>query len=102
SELGKRALVYTQNHTVDPEALCILGGIPRHNGSGLPFEVLHTPQRVAFTYNYNTSRLISIGAALAPDIHPDPTYFGTAAAHWEGETLVIETKGLRDSAKDKI
>src|SRR6185503_17887770 len=70
--------------------------------SGLPFEVLHTPQRIAFTYNYNTSRLISIGAALPPDIHPEPTYFGTSAACWEGETLVIETKGLRDSTKDKI
>lgn len=102
TELGRRALVYTQNHTVDPEALCILGGIPRHNASGLPFEVLHTPQRIAFTYNYNTSRLISIGAALSPDAHPEPTYFGTSAAHWEGETLVIDTRGLRDSAKDKI
>lgn len=103
SELGKRALVYTQNHTVDPEALCILGGIPRHNGSGLPFEVLHTPQRIAFTYLYNTSRLISIGErSMQPSSPPLPTYFGTSSAHWEGDTLVIETSGLRDSAHDKI
>src|SRR5690606_33101207 len=34
---GSRAVLYSQNHTVDPEALCIHGGIPRHNGSGLPF-----------------------------------------------------------------
>jgi hypothetical protein len=102
TELGKRALIYTQNHTVDPEALCVLGGIPRHNGSGLPFEVLHTPARIAFMYNYNTSRRISIGANLKIDPNALPTYFGTSIARWEGDTLVIETAGLRDSAHDKI
>jgi len=102
TEIGKRALLYTQNHTVDPEALCTLGGIPRHNGSGLPFEVLHTPQRIAYTYNYNTSRRISIGDGLKADPHASPSYFGTAISHWEGETLVIETTGLRDSVKDRI
>ena len=102
NETGKRALLFTQNHTVDPEALCVLGGIPRHNGSGLPFEVLHTPQRIAFTYNYNTSRLISIGDKLKPADHPGPRYFGSSIARWNGDTLVIETTGLRDSVKDKI
>ena len=102
TETGKRALLYTQNHTVDPEALCTLGGIPRHNASGLPFEVLHTPQRIGFTYNYNTSRLISIGSELKHEQNPPPRYFGSALARWEGDTLVIETRGLRDSVKDKI
>lgn len=102
TETGKRALLYTQNHTVDPEAQCVLGGIPRHNASGLPFEVLHTPARIAFTYNYNTSRRISIGADLRLAAHPLPTYFGTSIAHWDAETLVIETTGLRDSVNDRI
>jgi hypothetical protein len=102
SEAGKKALLYTQNHTIDPEALCTLGGIPRHNASGLPFEVLHTSGRIAFTYNYNTSRRISIGAGLKLPAHPLPTYFGTSVAHWDGDTLVVETNGLRDSAHDKI
>jgi len=99
--VGKRALLYTQNHTVDPEALCTPGGIPRHNGSGLPFEVLHTPKRIAFTYHYNTSRLISIGT-LRNDAPATQSYFGTSTATWLGDTLVIETTGLRDSAHDKI
>jgi hypothetical protein len=102
TEQGRRALIYTQNHTVDPEALCILGGIPRHNGSGLPFEVLQTPQRIAFTYLYNTSRLVSIGAKPEHETQAPPTYFGSSAAHWEQDTLVIETSGLRDSAHDRI
>jgi len=102
TETGRRALLFTQNHTVDPEAQCVLGGIPRHNASGLPFEVLHTPARIAFTYNYNTSRRISIGNDLKLDAHPLPTYFGTSIAHWDADTLVVETAGLRDSVNDRI
>lgn len=102
NETGRRALLYSQNHTVDPEAICILGGIPRHNGSGLAFEVLHTPKRLATLYNYNTHRWVTIDPDLRHPENPDPRYFGHALAHWEGEVLVIETRGLRDSSKDHI
>lgn len=102
TDLGRRALAHTLNHTVDPEAQCILGGIPRHNGSGLPFEVVHTPGRIAFNYLYNTHRLISIGSGLRLPERPSPGYFGTSVARWEGDTLVIETIGLRDSASEPI
>jgi hypothetical protein len=102
TDLGRRALLYSQNHTVDPEAICILGGIPRHNGSGLPFEILHTPKRLATLYFYNTHRWVSIDDNLQHPAQPEPRYFGHAIAHWDDETLVIETVGLRDSARDKI
>ena len=102
TEAGKRALLYSQNHTVDPEALCILGGIPRHNGSGLPFEVLHTPERIGFAYNYTTSRRIPIGKGLKVDPDAPRRYFGSAVAHWEGDTLVIATSKLFDSSHDSV
>ena len=102
TEKGRRAQIYAQNHTVDPEAQCILGGIPRHNGSGLPFEVLHTPARLAVTYNYNTNRLISIDPRLKHAAVLEPLYFGHPIAHWEADTLVIETRGLKDSSKERI
>ena len=37
---GDAAWKHNTTATVDPEAICILGGIPRHNASGLPFMVL--------------------------------------------------------------
>ena len=37
---GEAAWKHNVTATIDPESLCILGGIPRHNASGLPFEVL--------------------------------------------------------------
>src|SRR5262245_66046807 len=35
---GEAALKHNLTATIDPESLCIIGGIPRHNASGLPFE----------------------------------------------------------------
>ncbi|MHC9083975.1 hypothetical protein ACYX7E_02935 [Luteimonas sp. RIT-PG2_3] len=102
SEQGKRALLYSQNHTRDPESICILGGIPRHNGSGLPFEILHTPERLATIYHYNTHRWVDIGADLKHAAQLEPLYFGHGIGKWDGDTLVIETRGLKDSVKDFI
>src|SRR5690348_8382536 len=34
---GEAAWKHNVTATIDPESICILGGIPRHNASGLPF-----------------------------------------------------------------
>ncbi|MBO9710311.1 MAG: hypothetical protein J7521_19070 [Caulobacter sp.] len=98
---GEAALQYNLTKTVDPEAVCILGGIPRHNASGLPFEILHTPQRLATLYVYNTHRWVWIDGRQ-PDPEADPRYFGNAVAHWEGDTLVIDSNGFKDSKDGKL
>ena len=41
---GEAAWKHNVTATIDPESLCILGGIPRHNASGLPFQILQTPK----------------------------------------------------------
>lgn len=104
TEKGKRAMIYAQNHTPDPEAVCINGGIPRHNSSGLPFEVLHTTDRFATLYHYTTHRSATVAErrALPPKGETSKTYFGTNVAYWDGDTLVVETTGLRDSSFEKI
>ncbi len=102
SELGKRALLYSQNHTPDPEAICTPGGIPRHDASGLPFEILSTPDRFVSFYHYTTHRAAVIGPKRTLPRNPVPSYFGTNVAYWDGDVLVIETEGLHDSSIDKI
>jgi hypothetical protein len=37
---GEAAWKHNVSATIDSESLCILGGIPRHNASGLPFQIL--------------------------------------------------------------
>jgi len=98
---GEAALQYNLTKTVDPEAVCILGGIPRHNASGLPFEILHTPKRLATLYVYNTHRWVWIDGRQ-PDPEADPRYFGNAVAHWEGDELVIQSNSFKDSKDGKL
>ena len=92
---GKSAQEYNRTKTIDPEALCILGGIPRHDASGLPFEVLQTPQRLAFLYLYSTHRYIPVdGRVREADV--EPRFFGNPIGKWEGDTLVIDSIGFKD------
>src|SRR5690348_14703317 len=59
---GEAAWKHNVTATIDPESLCILGGIPRHNASGLPFEILQNPKTIAFLYFYNYFRRIPVDA----------------------------------------
>jgi hypothetical protein len=96
---GEAALKHNLTQTIDPESLCILGGIPRHNASGLPFEVLQNAKNVAFLYFYSYYRRIPIDAARKHAEDPDPSFFGEEIGHWEGDTLVIDSTGFKD---DKV
>jgi hypothetical protein len=92
---GEAALQHNLTATIDPESLCIIGGIPRHNASGLPFEVLQGAKKVAFLYFYTYYRLIPMdGRKHSED--PDPSFFGEEIGRWDGDTLVIDSIGFKD------
>ncbi len=94
---GEAAWKRNVTATVDPEALCILGGIPRHNASGLPFEIVAGAKKVVFLYWYSYYRLIPIDAARKHSEDPDPSFFGEELGHWDGNTLVIDSTGFKDT-----
>lgn len=94
---GEAAWKHNVTATVDPEALCIIGGIPRHNASGLPFEVVHGAKKVAFLYWHSYYRLIPIDPARKHTEDPDPSFFGEELGHWEGDALVIDSIGFKDT-----
>src|ERR1700678_2629133 len=50
---GEAAWKHNVTATIDPESLCILGGIPRHNASGLPYQIVQSPKYVVFLYGYS-------------------------------------------------
>jgi hypothetical protein len=93
---GEAALRHNLTATVDPESLCIIGGIPRHSASALPFEIVQSPKRVAFLYMYTYFRVIPVdGRSHDPD--PDPTFFGDKVGKWDGDTFVIDSVGFKAS-----
>lgn len=92
---GEAALKHNLTATIDPESLCLPGGIPRHSASGLPFYIMQTKNRFAVLYFYNYFRVAPIdGRKHSED--PDPTYFGEEIASWDGDTLVIDAIGFKD------
>jgi hypothetical protein len=93
---GEAALKHNLTETIDPEALCMIGGIPRHSASALPFEIVQNTNRVVFLYMYTYFRSVPVdGRQHAQD--PDPSFFGDKVGRWEGDTLVIDTIALKDN-----
>src|SRR5271154_4892746 len=92
---GQAALQHNLTATIDPESLCIIGGIPRHNASGLPFEVLQGAHKVAFLYFYSYYRLIPVDPSRKHSDDPDPSFFGEELGKWDGDALVIDSIGFK-------
>jgi hypothetical protein len=92
---GRAALVYNRTKTVDPEALCILGGIPRHDASGLPFAILQSAQQIAFLYWYQDYRLVPVDGRKR-NADPPPRFFGNPIGKWQSGALVVDSVGFKD------
>jgi hypothetical protein len=92
---GAAAHRYNVEHTVDPEAVCIVGGLPRHNASGLPFQLLQGADHAVFLYWYTTYRLVPFDGRKHAD-DPDPSFFGEEIGSWEGDTLVIDSTAFKE------
>src|SRR5580692_2439406 len=77
-------------------ASCFPPGIPRLLTDLLPFEIVQVPGRVLllFERDYAVSHIWTDGRKLPED--PDPTYMGYSIGKWEGDTLVVDTIGLKD------
>lgn len=82
----------------DPTALCLPNGIPRQILSPYPQQWFQTAGTMVILYEYmHFFRVIPIGAPNRPHT-PDlePTWMGDAIGWWEGDTLVIDTAGMKE------
>jgi hypothetical protein len=94
---GFRAL--TNGTDYSPGAYCVGAGMPGSMlGSGpYPMEIIHRPEQITVIYEAHTEvRRIFVGDRIAEidpnDVFPERNGFSTA--HWEGDTLVVETNHL--------
>ncbi len=81
----------------DATANCLPAGLPHLFIVPYPFEVMQTPGRVTFLYEYDSAvRRVPLGVATPTQWDTDmATYNGESYGHWEGDILVIETVNLR-------
>jgi hypothetical protein len=77
-------------------ASCFPSGMPRLMTEVFPFEIIQVRDRVLilFERDYAVSHIWTDGRKLPED--PDPTYMGYSIGKWEGDTLVVETIGVKD------
>jgi hypothetical protein len=76
---------------------CIGDGMPAMMQAMFPMEVLETPGQVTVIQEaYNQVRRIHLGAELPEPENAEPRFSGHSAGRWEGDTLVVETVGVKD------
>jgi hypothetical protein len=84
----------------DPAIHCLPPGMPHTMNGTYPMEVLMTPGRVTvLTELFNeTRRIWTDGRGHPPPDELEYTFVGDSIGHWEGDTLVIDTVGVREES----
>jgi hypothetical protein len=96
-----RNMAGLKDGTIKDEArhLCVPDGLPRILGNPYPFQVIQTPGLVTFIYELNhVIRPVPLDKpqVSAEELEVAPYYSGHPVAHWDGDTLMIETAGFNE------
>ena len=77
----------------DPTAHCFVAGVPRSTYVPSPFQILQPPGYVVLLYERMSWRQVPLDGRTHLD---DSTrlWQGDSVGHWEGDTLVVETRNL--------
>ncbi len=78
----------------DPTLFCLPLGFPYIDLPGRAQQIFQPPGYLVIAYeDDHITRIIPIGASHPKD--PDPTWYGNSVAHWEGDTMVVDTIGVK-------
>ena len=77
---------------------CIPDGMPTMMMGMFPMEVLQTKNQVTIIQEaYNQVRRIYVGEKAPPIDDAEPGFWGHSGAQWNGDTLEVETVGIKDN-----
>jgi hypothetical protein len=82
----------------DPNNLCLPSGIPEKDAVTSPWKIVQTPGLIVILYESRTifRQIFTDGRPLPKD--PNPNWQGYSVGRWEGDTLVVETRGTNGKA----
>jgi len=94
--LAKKKENFTNRVKLDPEIKCYLPGVPRAVYMPFPFQIIQSQKYIMMMHEY-------AGAVrtVYMDNHteaPADSWMGWSNGRWEGDTLVIDTKGFNDQS----
>jgi hypothetical protein len=85
------------NSKDNPEAHCLPMGIMQFHTQGAPRKFFQTPDALVILYEASSGvRQIFTDGRTLPNNDPQPWWYGYSVGKWDGDTLVVETTGLRD------
>ncbi len=84
----------------DSSTLCLPEGMPTIMGAVYNIQILQVPKEVVVLAEFLTqTRRIYLNEKMPPANEITPSYNGYAVGHWEGDTLVVQTVGVREDAR---
>ena len=76
----------------DPEAKCMMPGIPRATYLPFPFQIVQTPGKILVAYQFNVAK-----RTIHMENHreaPIDFWMGWSNGRWDGDTLVVDVTGF--------
>ena len=97
--LPERPTLEQEVARIDPNIRCMGGGVLLSGrGYNSTYQIFQTPSHVAILKEmYHETRMIPIGDAAPTELGPRSAT-GSSKAHWDGDTLVVETTNLSRGA----
>lgn len=81
---------------LDPSTLCLPEGMPTVMQAIYPIQILQTPGQITVLAElFMQTRRIYMDAEMPPVDDLAPSYYGFSSGHWEGDTLVVKTRGVK-------
>jgi hypothetical protein len=81
-------------------AACMPGGFPGMMGAVFPIEVLQSPGQVTIIAEaFAQIRRIYLNEKQIAFEDAEPLFWGHSVGHWEGNTLMVNTIGLKESVR---
>jgi hypothetical protein len=79
---------------------CIPDGMPAMMMGMFPMEIFQRPEQINITQEAFTQvRRIYMNQPLPKWDEVDPSFYGASVGHWEGDTLVMETTGIKENVR---
>ena len=97
--LAQREANFASRRTEDPEAKCFMPGIPRATYIPQPFQIFQTDTDILMAYQFaGAVRTVYMEDHMRA---PIDSWMGWSNGRWEGDTLVIEVRGLNSNWLDR-
>jgi hypothetical protein len=79
---------------------CLPEGMPGMMNGPFPMEILQSKGQVTIIQEaYNQVRRIVLDQPQKPIDDVEPGFYGHSVGHWEGDTLVVDTIGIKESVR---